>query len=89
MLPNEDVVEYLLSKIKRRWPEAHCPFHIEVIGGQNTTRVEVRVWNNEGIHFTIETAPEEYLASREKSPTVAAVLHAVEATVTEARNNTR
>ena len=80
-----ELADYLHREIKARWPEDRYLFHIEVLGEATSTQVEVRVWNREGIEITRSAKPEEFLGSREKSPTVAAVLQAVESAVAEAQ----
>ena len=74
---SHDLAEYLQGEIRRRWPEGEYPFHIEVIASQDTTWLEVRVWNA-GVHIVNDACPMKFLASAAKSPTVAAVLHAIE-----------
>lgn len=83
-LATPELEEYLQAEINRLWPEDQHSFHIEVTGAQNTTRVEVRVWAPEGVEITKSARPADFFASSAKSPTVAAVLRAVESAVAEA-----
>jgi len=84
LVPSE-LADYLQQEIKRRWPEDPCPFHIEVLGEATSSRFEVRVWNRTGLEITREASPEDFLGWHAKSPTIAAVLTAVESAVAEAQ----
>ena len=86
-LGTPELAEFLQIEIKRRWHEERYPFHIEVLGNAISTQVEVRVWNRDGVDVVRQANPEAFLNSREESPTVAAVLQAVEAAVAEAQGN--
>jgi hypothetical protein len=81
-----DLAEYLQAEVKRRWPEERFPFHIEVIGDAISRRMEVRVWNRDGVDVVMHASPDAFLSTREKSPTVAAVFEAVELAVAEAQD---
>ena len=56
-----------------------------MLGEAGSTRVEVHVWNRDGVDVTKRASPEEFLGALEKSPTVAAVLKAVESALAQAQ----
>ena len=76
-LATAELAEHLQSEIKKRWPEEQYPFHIEVFETPNFQQLDVHVWND-AVDITRQASPEGSLESLEKSPTVAAVLQAVE-----------
>ena len=85
LIGNAELGEYLRDEIRRRWPEAKYPFHIEVVGDQSMTHLEVRVWNTAGIQVVQAADPGQPATSKAESPTVAAVLSTVESAMAEAR----
>jgi hypothetical protein len=84
LIGNGEMGEYLRDEIRRRWPEAQYPFHIEVVSDQSMTHLEVRVWNIGGVQIVKGVLPEQSMASGTQSPTVVAALQTVEAAISEA-----
>jgi hypothetical protein len=85
-LPSNDLAQYLQDEIRRQWPEDLYPYHIEVIA-QQTNRITVRIWNAHGVEIEKEAFPERFLASPHKSPTAAAVFHALELAIVAAQGH--
>jgi len=85
-LPSDELAQYLLDEIRRRWPEDQHPYHIEVIARQ-PNRITVRVWNARGLEIEKEAFPEKYFATPHKSPTAAAVLNALELAIVAAQGH--
>lgn len=82
---SNDIEEFLRAEIKLRWPEREYPFHIEVVGSEGTTNLEVRVWDSERVHVVHNACPTKFPNSPSKSPTVGAILHAIEAALVDAK----
>ncbi len=84
LIPPE-LADFLHKEIKKSWPEDKYPFHIEVLGEATSPRFEVRVWNRTGVEISRQGSPENFAGWRATSPTIAAVLQAVESAVNEAQ----
>ena len=85
----DELGEFLERELKRRWPESEYLYHIEVTASEVSRRLEVRVWNGQGVDVIQEVHPEKFLASSAKSPTVAALLDAVESAMDTATKRRR
>jgi hypothetical protein len=62
-LGDRQVEELLRLTIEKMWPQGAFPFNIDVLGGQGTSQVEIRVWNDNGVDIRDIAYPEEYLTS--------------------------
>ena len=80
-LAGDELEDRLLAEIKRRWPDGQYPFHIEVVGAKDQKGIQIRLWDGDGLEIIKRAFPEKFISSPAKSPTVAAVIHAVESAV--------
>jgi hypothetical protein len=65
--------QYILEQLRRRWPEAEYPIHIDIIGQADSTAVGVQIRNGDDINIFEKAHPEQYLGE-EPSAQVNAVL---------------
>ena len=86
-LAGDELAERLLLEIKRRWPVGQYPFHIAVIGLKDKNEIQIRLWDGLGLEILKQAFPEKFISSPAKSPTVAAVIHAVESAVASIARN--
>ena len=85
----DELGEYLERELKRRWPESEYLYHIEVTASEAAGHLEVRVWNERGVNVIQEAHPERFFAPSAKSPTVAALLDAIESAMDTATKRKR
>ena len=85
----DELGEYLERELKRRWPESEYHYHIEVTASGAASHLEVRVWNGLGVDVIQDAHPERFFASSAKSPTVAALLEAIESAMDTATKRNR